>query len=179
MPRYVGFLRAINVGGRIVKMDELRALFRGMKLAAVETFIASGNVLFTSPSTDVESLEARIEKQLEKALGYTSEIFLRTPAELAAIVALPPLPGAEGAHGVYVGFLKDTPSRGQVEAVTALRTDDEAFHVVGRELYWISRVGAGKTTVSGPKLARALGGPTTFRNFTTVRKLADKTRVTA
>jgi uncharacterized protein (DUF1697 family) len=178
MPRYVGFLRAINVGGRIVKMDELRALFRGMKLAEVETFIASGNVLFTSPSTDVEALEARIEKHLAKALGYTSEIFLRTPAELAAIVALPPFPGAESARVVYVGFLREAPTRAQIDAVTALGSDKDDFHVVGRELHWITRAGVGETTVSGPKLARALGGPTTLRNITTVRKLADKTRVT-
>jgi uncharacterized protein (DUF1697 family) len=175
MPRYVGFLRAINVGGRVVKMDELRALFRAMKLAEVETFIASGNVLFSSQSTAAAALEARIEKSLEKALGYTTEIFLRSPAELAAIAALPPFPGAERALGVYVGFLKDTPSRAQSEAVSRLGTDDDEFHVVGRELHWISRVGAGKTTVSGPRIAKALGGPTTMRNITTIRKLAEKT----
>ena len=174
MPRYIGFLRAINVGGRIVKMDELRALFRAMKLADVETFIASGNVLFSSPSTDAAALEARIETSLAKALGYTSEIFLRSPAELAAIIALPAFPGAEGAHAVNVGFLRDAPSRGQVEAVTALRTDNDEFHVVGRELYWISRGRVSESTVSGPKLARALGGPTTMRNITTVRKLVAK-----
>jgi uncharacterized protein (DUF1697 family) len=176
MPRYVGFLRAINVGGRIVKMDELRALLRAMKLAEVETFIASGNVLFTSRSTDAAALEARIEKHLAKALGYTSEIFLRTPAELAAIVALPPFPGAETARVTYVGFLRDTPSRGQVDAVTALGSDTDDFHVLGRELHWITRAAIGETTVSGPQLARALGGPTTLRNITTVRKLADRTR---
>ncbi len=46
MPRYVAFLRAVNVGGRIVKMDELRRLFAGAGFADVETFIASGNVIF-------------------------------------------------------------------------------------------------------------------------------------
>ena len=50
MPRYVAFLRAINVGGHIVKMDQLRKLFTQLGLTDVETFIASGNVLFTSPS---------------------------------------------------------------------------------------------------------------------------------
>jgi uncharacterized protein (DUF1697 family) len=179
MPRYVGFLRAINVGGRIVKMDELRSLFRAMKLAEVETFIASGNVLFTTASTDAAALETRIEKHLAKALGYTSEIFLRTPAELAAIVALPPFPGAETARVTYVGFLRDTPSRSQVAAVTALGSDKDDFHVVGRELHWITRAAVGETTVSGPRLARALGGPTTLRNITTVRKLAARTKATS
>ena len=46
MPRYVAFLRAVNVGGRIVKMDELRRPFAAAGFADVETFIASGNVIF-------------------------------------------------------------------------------------------------------------------------------------
>jgi uncharacterized protein (DUF1697 family) len=48
--RYVAFLRAINVGGRVVKMATLKQIFVGLKLAEVETFIASGNVVFTSPA---------------------------------------------------------------------------------------------------------------------------------
>ena len=46
MTRWVALLRAINVGGRTVKMDRLRALFEELRYANVETFIASGNVLF-------------------------------------------------------------------------------------------------------------------------------------
>jgi uncharacterized protein (DUF1697 family) len=63
-----------------------------------------------------------------------------------------------------------------VDAVTALGSDTDDFHVIGRELHWITRAAIGETTVSGPQLARALGGPTTLRNITTVRKLADRTR---
>ena len=43
MTRYIAFLRAINVGGHTVKMDQLRALFEELGLSNVETFIASGN----------------------------------------------------------------------------------------------------------------------------------------
>jgi uncharacterized protein (DUF1697 family) len=174
MPRYVAFLRAINVGGRVVKMDELRALFGEMKLAEVETFIASGNVLFTSSLLDAAALEARIEKGLAKSLGYASEVFLRTPAELAAIVAVPPFPGYEPTHALNVGFLKQPPSASQAAAVAALGNEVDQFHVVGRELHWICRTRISESKVTGPRLAKALGGPTTIRNITTVRKLAAK-----
>jgi uncharacterized protein (DUF1697 family) len=174
MPRYVGFLRAINVGRRVVKMDALRAMFSAMKLAEVETFIASGNVLFSSRAADTAALEARIEKQLAKSLGYSSEIFLRTAGELAAIVALPPFPDAELARSIHVGFLRGAPSAAQAESVRALHTDVDDFYVVGREVHWLCRTNINETKVSGPKLARALGGPTTMRNITTVRKLAAK-----
>ena len=46
--RLVAFLRAINVGGHNVKMDRLRELFEALGLSNVETFIASGNVIFDS-----------------------------------------------------------------------------------------------------------------------------------
>ena len=175
MPRYVGFLRAINVGGRVVKMDELREHFRAMKLGDVETFIASGNVLFTSRSADAAALEARIERELAKALGYTSEIFLRTHEELVAVIALTPFGGIEPDAPLHVGFLAQPPAAERIAAVRALNNDVDEFHFAGREVYWIARQGAGKTTVSGPRLAKALGAPTTFRNITTVRKLAEKT----
>src|SRR4030095_12804333 len=82
MPRYVAFLRAINVGGHIVKMDQLRKLFTQLGFTDVETFIASGNVLFTSPSKSGAALEAKIEKHLKAALGYEVATFVRTATEV-------------------------------------------------------------------------------------------------
>jgi uncharacterized protein (DUF1697 family) len=46
MPRYIALLRAINVGGHLVKMDALRRHFEELGFDPVETFIASGNVMF-------------------------------------------------------------------------------------------------------------------------------------
>jgi uncharacterized protein (DUF1697 family) len=64
------FLRAINVGGHIVKMDRLRALFESAGFRGAETFIASGNVVFESSRKSAGDLERAIETHLKKALGY-------------------------------------------------------------------------------------------------------------
>ena len=56
MPRYVAFLRAINVGGHVVKMERLRALFEDLGFAKVETLIASGNVIFETRAEDAGAL---------------------------------------------------------------------------------------------------------------------------
>ena len=56
MIRYVAFLRAINVGGHIVKMDALKKSFVRLGFDDVDTFIASGNVLFSSRSKDPAKL---------------------------------------------------------------------------------------------------------------------------
>ena len=77
MPRYVAFLRAVNVGGRVVKMEALRRIFESAGLTNVETFIASGNVLFDSGSRSEKALRAKIEKSLQNELGYSVVTFLR------------------------------------------------------------------------------------------------------
>jgi len=90
MSRYFAFLRAINVGGHTIKMDQLRNLFENMDLSKVETFIASGNVIFENKSGDVHVLEKRIETSLSDALGYEVATFIRTDAELKEIAGYKP-----------------------------------------------------------------------------------------
>src|SRR5439155_18991726 len=83
MPRFVAFLRAINVGGgRTVKMDLLRQFFESLDFSEVETFIASGNVVFKTRTKDSKTLEREIEKRLLKGPGYDVAVFIRTGAEL-------------------------------------------------------------------------------------------------
>jgi uncharacterized protein (DUF1697 family) len=176
MARYVAFLRAINVGGRTVRMDRLRAAFEGLKLAKVETFIASGNVLFDARADDTDALEARIEKGLQRELGYEVLTFVRSPAEVAAAAiyepfgdpaALPPM------HAMYVGFLKTRPSSEVRAKLLALRTDTDELHVRDREVYWRAIKSFRESPINNAVLEKTLG-PATMRNVTTVRKLAAK-----
>ncbi len=75
MERYVAFLRAINVGGHTVKMDYLRQVFESFGLSGVETFIASGNVVFEAPTADARALDEQIGQGLREALGYDVATF--------------------------------------------------------------------------------------------------------
>jgi uncharacterized protein (DUF1697 family) len=177
MPRYVAFLRAINVGGRVVKMDRLRTLFGELGLSEVETFIASGNVLFSSPSRSAAALEKKIEKHLAAALGYEVATFVRTAAEVCQVAAHAPFPAALMKlpyHNLYVSFLRDAPAVAAKRAVEALRGPNDELHVHARELYWLSRAPFGESKIAGALLEKTLGGPATMRNVTTVRKLAAK-----
>lgn len=113
MPKYVAFLRAINVGGHTVKMDYLRSLFAALGLANVETFIASGNVIFDSTSKSTKGLEKKIESYLQETLGYAVATFIRSTSELAAIADYQPFSDAElsaEGHTLYVGFMAASPS---------------------------------------------------------------------
>jgi uncharacterized protein (DUF1697 family) len=174
--RYVAFLRAINVGGHTVKMDRLRAEFEALKFRDVETFIASGNVLFSATTDDMSALEQRIERRLEQTLGYAVVTFLRTPEELAAIVNDEPFADRDASAILWVGFLKSDVAPANRDKLHALRSDANDFLVRGREAYWLRRETPDmKVLTTGAKLEKSLGGPATFRNVTTVRKLALRT----
>ena len=140
MTRYAAFLRAINVGGHVVKMDQLRRIVESTRVSTVSTFIASGNVLFESPRTAV-ALEAAMEKALRAALGYDVKTMIRSAAELEAIVRLTDerkIGHGEGAT-LYVGFLKTDPTRQAASAAAQLSNAVDTVCVEGRELYWRCR----------------------------------------
>ncbi len=172
--KFIAFLRAINVGGHTVKMDRLRELFEVLKLGNVETFIASGNVIFDSPAKDARKLELQIESHLKEALGYAVTTFLRTPAEVDRAAAYQPFPEAPDDSTLYVGFLATAPSPEVQAKVAGCRTPVDEFHVHEREVYWLCHKRFSESPFSGAKLEKALGMPTTLRNLTTVRKLAEK-----
>jgi uncharacterized protein (DUF1697 family) len=175
MPRYAAFLRAINVGGRIVKMDRLRALFEQLHLANVQTVIASGNVLFDSPLRNTTAIEEKIERQLHMSLDYGVATFVRSASEVMRIAAYEPFPPAVMAkpyHALYVSFLGAEPTPAARRAIAALRTAEDEFHLDQRELYWLSRKPFSESVISGALIERTLGMPATARNVTTVRKIA-------
>jgi len=173
--RYVALLRAINVGGHVVKMDRLRTLFHELGFTDVETLIASGNVLFSSSARNVPALEDKIERHLQSALGYEVTTFIRTPGEMQAVAAFDPFPGlVEEGHTLSVAFLKAHPGRQVVERLHGMRTDYDELRVHGRELYWLARGRSSDSMVWRTPMEKILGGPATSRNVTTVRKLAGK-----
>jgi uncharacterized protein (DUF1697 family) len=174
MPRFVAFLRAINVGGHTVTMEELRRLFQALGLKNVETFIASGNVIFESPATNSDALAKRIERHLHKALGYEVHTFLRTDREVADISTYNAFSQAQVAacRALNVAFLAAPLDDAGRKNVMALKTDIDDFHVNGRELYWMCKVGQSESTFSNMRFEKALKVRATFRGINTVARLA-------
>jgi uncharacterized protein (DUF1697 family) len=176
MPRVVAFLRAINVGGRTVPMTDLRRHFEALGLAGVETFIASGNVVFASRARTLATLEQAIETRLHAALGYEVHTFLRTEAEVAAIAGYQPFSPARmrDAGALNVGFLAAPLKAPEVDRLMSLKTDIDDFHVQGREVYWLCRLKQSQSTFSNQVFERALKVRTTFRGAATIARLAAK-----
>jgi uncharacterized protein (DUF1697 family) len=177
MPKYIAFLRAINVGGHTVKMDSLRGLFEEMGFTRVETIIASGNVLFDATNLDSQSIEKQIQASLQKALGYPVPAFVRSLPELAEIAHSKPFPDVEldmPGNQIYIGFLANQAGLEAQQKVRAHATADDDFYFQGREMFWLRRKKISESKFFGPQLEKALGMETTLRNSTTVKKIAEK-----
>lgn len=180
MPRYIAFLRGINVGGHRVKMDRLRAIFTELGLKDVSTFIASGNVVFSTDSDDADGLREMIEGHLASQLGYEVPTFVRSPAGLAAIASFMPPETVTRKPSVsshYVIFLDTRAPDSLRLALTQLNSEMDHFYFSETEVHWLIQ---GKLTESPlfgrPGLDQATRGVrTTMRNINTLRRIAAKT----
>ncbi|OZA76328.1 MAG: hypothetical protein B7X77_06060, partial [Caulobacter sp. 39-67-4] len=98
MSPYIALLRAVNVGGRKVLKNDLLGLATDLGFAEAKTLLASGNLVLWGEAEGGEALEKRLEDGLEKRMGLRTDFMVRSPAELKAIIAANPYPGAAADH---------------------------------------------------------------------------------
>ena len=140
MSTYVALLRGINVGGRTIKMADLRTAFDELGLADVRTILASGNVLFSATGAKA-TLQAKIEKQLSKTFGYDAHVVVVSAAELKTIVAECPFTSTAGETAYVV--MSSKPAALRELATAELDEGCEAVELGKKALYW--RVQRGST----------------------------------
>jgi uncharacterized protein (DUF1697 family) len=174
MGTYVAFLRAVNVGGRNVKMAALRDHLTGLGYGDVETYIQTGNVRLRTSLRSAAKLRADLEKQLAALCGFDVTTMVYTPAELAAVFAdattlTPTLNGSEVRR--YVSFLLDEPTAKASELVAALDFPGESVRVIGRAVHWELAHPSQQAKLSNARLEK-LVGPATTRDLKVVTALA-------
>ncbi len=178
MPTTIAFLRAINVGGRFLKMAALQAHFEALGCEQVRTYINSGNVIFETRARSLPRLAQTLEDGLEPLLGFRSEVFLRTPAQLQQIAqratahraAVPP----EGE--VNVAFLNAPLNEAQAAALDTLKTTLDDFAFDGTEVYWLCRGRQSDSKFSNATFERRLQQRATFRRQRMLATLAETMR---
>lgn len=163
MKTFVVFLRAVNVGGTgKLAMSELKATCEALGFAGVQTFIASGNVIFGSAKSEAQ-IKAALEGGLKAHAGKPIGVLVRTAAELAAVLQANPFPEAAPNRTVAI-FLDKPPSAACLTEITGLA--DEQVRLGKREIYVHYRDGIGKSKLRIPAAADG-----TARNMNTIAKL--------
>jgi len=109
MTKYAAFLRGINVGGRIVKMADLKVCLEKAGLSDVRTLLQSGNVVFESEEggASVPALKSLIEAALSETFGYPAKVQVMPVEDLSKVVSKYPFgTAADGQHD-YVIFMEN------------------------------------------------------------------------
>lgn len=166
MTAFVALLRAVNVGGTgKLPMSELKAMCEAEGFGSVATYIASGNVVFTSDRSEAE-VRAGLERRLAAYAGKPVGVLVRTAAEMAQVLADNPFTGAKPNWTVAI-FLDAGPPADALETVRD-RADGEEVRLGKREIYVSYGSGMGRSKL---KIPAAREG--TARNINTIAKLAE------
>ena len=176
MPRYVALLRGVNVGPKKrIRMDDLRGLVEGIGHTGVQTYVNSGNVVFSCPQPqDNVTLAAQIEEALSARHGLDVRVVARSGEELAGIVANNPFPDiAATPKLLHVSFLGDTPDAALVAALAGVKKGDDDYRVVGQDVYLHYPNGISGAVFMVNGFDKALQATSTSRNWRTVVKLAE------
>jgi uncharacterized protein (DUF1697 family) len=169
MTKYTAFLRGINVGGRIIKMAELKTCFEKLGFKNVATLLQSGNVLF---ETDVNQIEAKkqIEESLTKTFNYPAKVWVLPLAEIEQIVNRNPFAAAPKDFHQYVIFFENGLEKEFVKE-TADSTGEEIREGKG-VAYWKVQKGQTLKSTRGKLLTK-----TKYRGFNTNRNVNTLLRV--
>lgn len=175
MTTFIALLRGINVGSsnKKVPMAELRALMSGMGFGNVQTYIQSGNAVFTADEVDAEAVRLRVEAAIAKQFGFAVNVMALSATELAdAIRSNPFASTADDPAKLHLGFMASTPDLTTLEALRTKPHGNDGWSVVNRVFYLHTPHGFGKSVLA-PFVERTLKVPMTFRNWRTMEMLKD------
>ena len=165
MTIYVALLRAVNVGGTgKLSMEKLRALCSEAGFAGVETYIASGNVVFESKAS-ASRVKSALEQRLLPLLGKSASVAIRTGSEMRAVLEANPFPRA-APNLTYAFFLEKRPPADALDHVAG-RAGEE-IGLGAREIFVHYPHGMGRSKL---RIPAAKAG--TARNMNTVAKLVE------
>src|SRR5436190_4027115 len=155
-------------------MADLRKLFEGLGFGNVQTYIQSGNVLFSSRESDPMKLARAIEKQVESVLGHNIAVFMFSPDELRKAAAHNPFEPErlDKEQHCQLLFLNAKPNLERQKAVLAMHGNEYRFHIHGNVLYY-----AYSRTISGRRrtvnFEKVLDVAATARTWKVVNKLIE------
>ncbi|MGB5236720.1 MAG: DUF1697 domain-containing protein [Flavobacteriaceae bacterium] len=175
MPVYIALLRGINVGGhRKIIMADLRIHFENWGFKDVQTYIQSGNIVFSSEVTKVEQLADRIKSGILDVYGFEIAVWVADRRDFNRIALKNPYGDMDEAdRKVYFVFLTHRASADRITRLKSIEFDNEEFTISNECIYLHCRNGYGKARCNNVFIETALKVNTTARNFRTVNKLIE------
>lgn len=171
MNAWVLLLRGINVGGHAkLRMSDLKAILATLGAQHIETYIQSGNAVFTGV-IDARGFARLLEDEIQAQNGFRPQALVLSGESFAEILGACPWPEAKAdPTSSHIWFLADQPPTPELEKLAALATKSERFALGDRAFYLHAPDGIGRSKLAA-NAERLLGVPATARNINTVMKL--------
>lgn len=171
MTMYAALLRAVNVGGRKVPMQDLKAVFEAQGHEQVVSYIQSGNVVFDGKGK-AATLARDLSAAIEGAFGLKTPVVLRSKAELTKVIDQNPyLDRTTDGTKLHAVFLGDKPTATAIATLDPDRSPPDEFTVLGKQIYILAPNGVGQSKLTIDWFEKRLGTVGTNRNWNTVNKL--------
>lgn len=172
MATWIALLRGIGGGIRSLEMAKLVKALEGIGLEDVRTYIATGNVVFTSAQTAAQLTKA-IEACIEKKFGFFSKTVVLSPKDVAKAATANPFPQANENHkSLHLFFLAQPAKAARLDDMNALKLASEQFVLKDKVFYFYSPDGFGTSKLAA-RIEKLLGVDATARNWRTVGKLIE------
>jgi uncharacterized protein (DUF1697 family) len=171
MGRYVALIRGINVGGVVLKMEDLRGILEYVGFSGVRTYIQSGNAVFDSSESNKRKMEAEIAQEVKNKIDRETVVIVKTVQELGRIVEAHPLADLGDPKNLYVTVLSYDPTGPDVETLMETMNEVDRHEVMNRVVYSYYGQGYGTSKRSNNFIEKILKVSATTGNWETMNKL--------
>jgi uncharacterized protein (DUF1697 family) len=169
-------LRGVNMTGHnTIKMTRLAEMFRQLGYSDAETYIQSGNIVFSCRNSRIDEVSSAIRKAILSEFSLDIAVITRTPDEIKKIIAVNPFleePGFDPSKMAVV-FLELKPSEEQILKVAGIDYPPDKFRIIGSEIYIYCPNGFGRTKLYTNFFEAKMKVTGTARNWTMVNKLLE------
>ena len=169
---YIALLKSINVGGNnLLSMAELRAIAESLHWDNVQTYIQSGNLVFSSQSVDTVHMQTALTNAIMAAKGFAPPVRIISDKKLDGMINGNPfyVPIEQGNKLHFIMSL-DHEFTVDMKAIDALKVDSEKLELIKDVAYFYAPDGVGRSKLFA-KLPKLLSQDTTARNYKTILKL--------
>jgi len=171
MKTYISLLRGINVSGqKKILMADLKAIYEGLGFTAVQTYIQSGNVVFSYKSKEAAALQKMIFDKIQSHYGFDIPNLILSPTEIKTALSNNPYNDIDKP---YLTFLSAHPLKENITALANCNFDNEFYELKEKVIYAHFPNGAGKAKMNNNLIEKKLKISATTRNLRTTKKLLE------
>jgi uncharacterized protein (DUF1697 family) len=177
MQIYISLLRGINMTGHnSLRMNDLSDMYKDMGFTDAETYIQSGNVIFSTGSeVPATVISLRIETAILDRFNYKVPVMIRTITEMKSLVSANPFLQEENFDPAKMAviFLHEECKISQIREVADINYPPDKFKISGREIFLLCPNGFGRTKLYTNFFEKKMGVTGTARNWKTINTIID------